>query len=143
LPVAFVKDRSYKSTSRTPRQPIAHGAFHYREGFKLLDGKRLPGGLMNPRRQLRSRSHAAPPPARRDSYPSFANRRLASGSDISIQHKPWWRTSASAAVYATLVSPAAAAWRPRNPKRHVRGTFMIYQKKVSSRVDGDEDRSDS
>src|SRR5882724_5638108 len=50
MPVAFVKDRSVqKYVSDAQGNPIAHGAFSYREGFKLLDGKRLPGGLMKSR----------------------------------------------------------------------------------------------
>ncbi|HEY1535372.1 MAG TPA: L,D-transpeptidase, partial [Polyangiaceae bacterium] len=104
LPVAFVKDRSVqKYVSDAQGNPIAHGSFSYREGFKLLDGKRLPGGL------LKSRDGSFAPEATlrilpaRDSFPSFAtgDRKWV---DISIQHQTLVAYVGKRAVYATLVS---------------------------------------
>jgi hypothetical protein len=144
LPVAFVKDRSVqKYVSDAQGNPIAHGAFSYREGFKLLDGKRLPGGLM------KSHDGSFAPEATlrilpaRDSFPSFAtgDRKWV---DISIQHQTLVAYVGKRAVYATLVSTGRGGMGdPETQSATVRGTFMIYQKEVSSTMDGDEDRSDS
>src|SRR5450755_1775299 len=144
LPVAFVKDRSVqKYVSDAQGNPIARGAFSYREGFKLLDGKRLPGGL------VKSHDGSFAPEATlrilpaRDSFPSFAtgDRKWV---DISIQHQTLVAYVGKRAVYATLVSTGRGGMGdPETQSATVRGTFMIYQKEVSSTMDGDEDRSDS
>jgi hypothetical protein len=144
LPVAFVKDRSVqKYVSDAQGNPIARGSFTYREGFKLLDGKRLPGGLM------KSHDGSFAPEATlrilpaRDSFPSFAtgDRKWV---DISVQHQTLVAYIGKRAVYATLVSTGRGGMGdPETQSATVRGTFMIYQKEVSSTMDGDEDRSDS
>ncbi len=47
-------------------------------------------------------------------------------------------------VYVTLVSSGRSGMAdPEETDATARGTFMIYQKEVSSTMDGDEDRSDS
>src|SRR3954470_19005624 len=47
LPVAFVKDRSVpKYVSDGAGNPIGRGSFAYREGLKILNGKRRTGGLL-------------------------------------------------------------------------------------------------
>ena len=159
LPVAFVKDRSVqKYTSDVRGNPVAQGAFGYREGLKLLGSKRETGGL----RKTRDGSFAPElslrilPP--RDSLPSFAtgDRKWI---DISIRQQTLVAYVGTRPVYATLVSTgrggmgtisAASSVLSTADEREleaesatVRGTFMIYQKEVSSTMDGDEDRSDS
>src|SRR4051812_5641329 len=73
LPVAFVKDRSVpKYGADALGNPIGRGSYAFREGVKLLDGKRRSGGLLAtrdggfaPEASLR----ILPP---RESLPSFA-----------------------------------------------------------------------
>ncbi len=158
LPVAFVKDRQVpKYGVDSVGNPVGRGAFAYREGVKLVDRKRQKGGL------LRTRDGFAPadslrilPP--RDSLPSFAtgDRKWI---DISIRQQTLVAYSGTRPVYATLISSgrggmgtvsgnsnvlsAADEKELEDESATVRGTFMIYQKEVSSTMDGDEDRSDS
>jgi len=154
-----VKDRSVqKYTSDARGNPVAQGAFGYREGLKLQSSKRETGGL----RKTRDGSFAPElslrilPP--RDSLPSFAtgDRKWI---DISIRQQTLVAYVGTRPVYATLVSTgrggmgtisAASSVLSTADEREleaesatVRGTFMIYQKEVSSTMDGDEDRSDS
>ena len=159
LPVAFVKDRQVpKYGPDAAGNPVGRGAFGYREGLKLLDGKRLKGGLM----QTRDGSFAPESSLRilpvRDSLPSFAtgDRKWI---DISIRQQTLVAYVGTRAVYATLISSgrggmgtistssselsAADEKELEAESATVRGTFMIYQKEVSSTMDGDEDRSDS
>jgi len=144
LPVAFVKDRSVpKYGSDAAGNPIGHGSYAYREGLKLLDGKRRTGGLL----QMRDGTFAPEANLRilpaRDSYPSFAtgDRKWI---DISIRQQTLVAYVGKRPVYATLVSTGRAGMGdPETTLSTVRGTFMIYQKEVSSTMDGDDDRSDS
>jgi lipoprotein-anchoring transpeptidase ErfK/SrfK len=87
----------------------------------------------------------------RDSFPSFAtgDRKWV---DISIREQSLVAYIGKRPVYATLVSTGRGAMGPSGPysddameksSSTVRGTFMIYQKEVSSTMDGDEDQSDS
>ena len=159
LPVAFVKDRSVpKYGSDALGNPIGRGSFGYREGVKLVDGKRQKGGL------LATRDGGFAPAASlrilpaRESLPSFAtgDRKWI---DISIRQQTLVAYSGTRPVYATLISSgrggmgtvsgssnvlsAADEKELEDESATVRGTFMIYQKEVSSTMDGDEDRSDS
>lgn len=144
LPVAFVKDRSApKYGPDAHGNPVGRGSFGYREGLKLATGKRMVGGLM----QLRDGTFASEASLRilpaRDSFPSFAtgDRKWV---DISIQHQTLVAYVGKRPVYATLVSTGRGGMGdPETQSATVRGTFMIYQKEVSSTMDGDEDRSDS
>ena len=145
LPVAFVKDRSVpKYVSDAQGNPVGHGGvFGYREGLKLLNGKRRSGGLF----ETRDGSFAPVASLRvlpaRASYPSFAtgDRKWV---DISIREQTLVAYVGTRPVYATLVSTGRAGMGdPETTLSTVRGTFMIYQKEVSSTMDGDEDRSDS
>jgi hypothetical protein len=144
LPVAFVKDRSVpKYGPDANGNPISRGSFGYREGLKLATSKRLVGGLM----RLRDGGFAPEASLRilppRDSFPSFAtgDRKWV---DISIQHQTLVAYVGKRPVYATLVSTGRGGMGdPETQNATVRGTFMIYQKEVSSTMDGDEDRSDS
>jgi hypothetical protein len=144
LPVAFVKDRQVPKYGPGPQGlPVGSGSFGYREGLKLLDGKRQTGGLL----QTRDGSFAPEASLRilpaRDSFPSFAtgDRKWI---DISIRQQTLVAYVGTRAVYATLVSTGRGGMGdPETQNATVRGTFMIYQKEVSSTMDGDEDRSDS
>jgi L,D-transpeptidase-like protein len=144
LPVAFVKDRSVpKYGSDAAGNPLARGSFAYREGLKILNGKRRTGGLL----EMRDGTFAPDASLRilpaRDSYPSFAtgDRKWL---DISIRQQSLVAYVGKRPVYATLVSTGRAGMGdPETTLSTVRGTFMIYQKEVSSTMDGDEDKSDS
>ena len=144
LPVAFVKDRSVpKYGPDAAGNPVGRGSFAYREGLKLLNGKRRTGGLL----ELRDGTFAPEASLRilpaRDSYPSFAtgDRKWI---DISIRQQTLVAYVGKRPVYATLVSTGRAGMGdPETTQSTVRGTFMIYQKEVSSTMDGDEDKSDS
>ena len=159
LPVAFVKDRQVpKYGADALGNPLGRGVFGYREGVKLLDDKRVKGGL------FRTRDGGFAPAASlrilqpRASLPSFAtgDRKWI---DISIRQQTLVAYSGTRPVYATLVSSGrggmgtvagssnslsvAEEKELEDESATVRGTFMIYQKEVSSTMDGDEDRSDS
>lgn len=159
LPVAFVKDRQVPKYGPGPQGiPVGKGAFAYREGVKLLDGKRHTGGLF----ELRNGDFAPEASLRilpaRTNFPSFAtgDRKWI---DISIQRQTLVAYVGTRPVYATLISSGrggmgtvpASKTVLSNEDEHdledqnatVRGTFMIYQKEVSSTMDGAEDRSDS
>ena len=144
LPVAFIKDRSVpKYGPDAQGNPVGRGAFTYREGLKILNGKRRTGGLI----EMRDGSFAPEASLRtlpsRDSYPSFAtgDRKWV---DVSIRQQTLVAYVGKRPVYATLVSTGRGGMGdPETTNSTVRGTFMIYQKEVSSTMDGDEDRSDS
>ncbi|HEY2409572.1 MAG TPA: L,D-transpeptidase [Polyangiaceae bacterium] len=151
LPVAFVKDHyADHYTLDAHGQPQPKGSFGYREGMKL-SGQKKPGGFL----ELRDGSWAAQISLRvlkvRDSFPSFAtgDRKWV---DISIREQSLVAYVGRRAVYATLVSTGRGGLGPHGDapdseferlQATVRGTFMIYQKDVSSTMDGDEDQSDS
>lgn len=151
LPVAFVKDRSVpKYGADAEGRPIGRGAYAFREGVKLT-GERRVGGFM----KTRDGGYAPESSLRilpvRDSFPSFAtgDRKWV---DISIREQSLVAYIGKRAVYATLVSTGRGGMGPSGPysdaqmektSSTVRGTFMIYQKEVSSTMDGDEDQSDS
>jgi hypothetical protein len=78
----------------------------------------------------------------RTSFPSFAtgDRKWI---DISINQQALVAYSGKKPVYATLVSTGRSGLAdPEKTDATARGTFMIYQKDVSSTMDGEEDRSD-
>jgi lipoprotein-anchoring transpeptidase ErfK/SrfK len=151
LPVGFVKDHyAPKYAADAQGNPIGHGAYGYREGIKLT-GARKAGGFM----ETRDGGFAPEVSLRilrpRDSYPSFAtgDRKWV---DISIREQSLVAYIGKRPVYATLVSTGRGGMGPSGPysdaameksSSTVRGTFMIYQKEVSSTMDGDEDQSDS
>ncbi len=151
LPVAFVKDRSVpKYGADAEGRPIGRGSYGFREGVKLT-GERRVGGFM----KTRDGGYAPEASLRilpaRESFPSFAtgDRKWV---DISIREQSLVAYIGKRAVYATLVSTGRGGMGPSGPysdaqmektSSTVRGTFMIYQKEVSSTMDGDEDQSDS
>jgi lipoprotein-anchoring transpeptidase ErfK/SrfK len=79
----------------------------------------------------------------RDGFPSVAH-----GSrkwiDVSIKDQTLVAYVGQNAVFATLVSTGRGEMGdPERDQATVRGTFMIYEKSVSSTMDGDQDRADS
>jgi len=143
LPVGFVKDHNVpKYGADAQGLPIPHGSFDFREGVKMT-GKHRNGGFA----ELRDGGYAPEASLRvlpvRTSFPSFAtgDRKWV---DISIREQSLVAYVGTRAVYATLVSTGRGGMGdPEKTLSTVRGTFMIYQKEVSSTMDGDEDRSDS
>jgi lipoprotein-anchoring transpeptidase ErfK/SrfK len=151
LPVGFVKDRyAPKYAADAQGRPVGSGSYTYREGVKLT-GKRHTGGFMETRDGGFAPEISLRILPARDSFPSFAtgDRKWV---DISIREQSLVAYIGTRPVYATLVSSGRGGMGPNGPYSEaemertsstVRGTFMIYQKEVSSTMDGDEDRSDS
>jgi L,D-transpeptidase catalytic domain len=144
LPVAFVKDRQVPKYGPGPQGiPVGIGSFGFREALKLVDGKRQRGGLLETRDGKFAPEMSLRILPARSSYPSFAtgDRKWL---DISIREQTLVAYVGTRPVYATLVSTGRGGMGdPEKVLATVRGTFMIYQKEVSSTMDGDEDRSDS
>ncbi len=144
LPVAFVKDRQVPEYGSGPQgMPVGIGSFAFRQGLKLRDGKRRTGGLLETRDGVFAPEASLRILPARDSYPSFAtgDRKWL---DISIRQQTLVAYVGMRPVYATLVSTGRGGMGdPEKVLATVRGTFMIYQKEVSSTMDGDDDRSDS
>jgi hypothetical protein len=79
----------------------------------------------------------------RTSFPSFAvgDRKWI---DVSIRDQVLVAYEGTRAVFATLVSTGRGELGdPDRDQATIRGTFMIFDKSVSSTMDGEEDRSDS
>jgi hypothetical protein len=143
LPVGFVKEHyALKYAANAQGEPVGTGSYGYREGIKLT-GERRASGLMVTRDGGFAPEVSLRILPARDSFPSFAtgDRKWV---DISIRAQSLVAYVGTRAVYATLVSTGRAGMGdPETTLSTVRGTFMIYQKEVSSTMDGDEDRSDS
>jgi hypothetical protein len=144
LPVAFVENAPVPryELDATSGQLRGSGSFTRRQGIKLT-GKRHPNGGSW---EARDASWVAPAGLRilmpRESFPSFAtgDRKWI---DISINRQSLVAYTGQIPVYATLVSTGRGGLGdPEKVDATVRGTFMIYQKDVSSTMDGSEDRSD-
>lgn len=113
-----------------------------KRGF-VLTGREEPGGFL----ETVEGSYLAGSSLRRveprDSFPSFATG-TRKWIDVSIVDQVLVAYEGRTPVFATLVSTGRGEMG--NPELHqatVRGTFMIYEKSVSSTMDGDEDRADS
>lgn len=83
----------------------------------------------------------------RDSFPSVATGRR-KWIDISIRDQTLVAYEGRTPVYVALVSAGRGGLGDEgdsNPEgeRTVRGTFMIHEKSISSRMDGEDDRADS
>lgn len=116
----------------------ANGSFGYREALKLT-GKSKPGGML----EVVGGAWVAESVLRlvkpRQSFPSVAtgDRKWI---DISIKDQTLVAYVGRRPVYVTLVSSGRGGLGdPETQQATVRGTFMIYQKDVSSTMDGDED----
>lgn len=139
LPVGFVEPRyaqKYKVAANGEFHPS--GVFTYREALKLT-GQTRPGGMVEahggawaPEATLRL---ARP----RTSFPSVAtgDRKWV---DISIKEQTLVAYVGRRPVYATLISSGRGGLGdPETEQATARGTFMIYQKDVSSTMDGEDD----
>jgi len=144
LPVGFVEPPfAQRYELRSDGQFAPTTTLRRREGIKLT-GVTRPGGMM----EARDGSWAVEATLRlirpRTSFPSFAtgDRKWI---DISIREQSLVAYVGQRPVYVTLVSSGRGglADPEKVEEATVRGTFMIFQKDVSSTMDGDEDRSDS
>lgn len=145
LPVAFMDSHSgvrYRLDEATG-QLRADGSIAHREAIKLTGRKRATSGTFL---EARDGSWISPQGMRllapREVYPSFAtgDRKWI---DVSINQQSLVAYTGRKPVYATLVSTGRGGLGdPEKVDATVRGTFMIYQKDVSSTMDGAEDRSD-
>lgn len=139
LPVGFVEPRYAQKYELGRRDELtANGSFGYREALKLT-GQRRPGGMV----EAQGGAWAAETVLRwvrpRTSFPSVAtgDRKWI---DISIKDQTLVAYIGRRAVYATLVSTGRGGLGdPETEQATVRGTFMIYQKDVSSTMDGEDD----
>jgi lipoprotein-anchoring transpeptidase ErfK/SrfK len=143
LPVGFVKERyaqKYKADEAGTRQPA--GSYGFREGVKL-NGKHS-GSVLETRDGHAVAESVLRIVPKREAFPSFAtgDRKWV---DISIRDQSLVAYVGTRPVYVTLVSTGRGGMADpeKVEEATVRGTFMIYQKEVSSTMDGDEDRSDS
>lgn len=79
----------------------------------------------------------------RESFPSFATGER-KWLDISIKQQSLVAYVGKKPVYATLISSGRGGLGdPEETQATPRGTFMIYQKELTSTMDGDEDEGDS
>jgi hypothetical protein len=122
---------------RYPKSPLGR-----REPVKLT-GNKAPGGVLETREGEWVAQNALRIIPRRTSFPSFAtgDRKWV---DVSIKQQALVAYVGKRPVYVTLVSSGRSGMAdPAETDATVRGTFMIYEKEVSSTMDGDEDRADS
>lgn len=147
LPVAFhVKGanqlwRRTESGHFVPEQQLVT-----RRGFALT-GERAPGNMIETTTGLWLNASTVRVIGPRDSFPSVATGRR-KWIDVSIRDQALVAYEGRQPVFATLISAGRGGIGKQgesNPdgERTVRGTFMIYEKSVSSTMDGDEDRADS
>jgi L,D-transpeptidase catalytic domain len=143
LPVGFSMPRyAQRYTLHADRQVYPSSALGYREAVALT-GQRRAGGLLEARDGSFVPASAVRVIPVRTSFPSFAtgDRKWV---DVSIKDQSLVAYVGRRPVYVTLVSTGRDGLRdPETTSSTVRGTFMIYQKDVSSTMDGDEDRADS
>ena len=143
LPVAFSNARYGQRYVRTEQGQFKAGPpLGDREAVKLT-GQSKPGGFLETRDGTwvaEATLRIVPP---RDSFPSFAtgDRKWI---DISIKQQTLVAYSGRTPVYAALISSGRGGLGdPNETEATPRGTFMVYQKDVSSTMDGDEDEGDS
>ncbi len=143
LPVGFVYPYPTLRYDKLENGQLAAASeLGIRAGVKL-SGERRTGGMVEARDgSWVTEAHLRVIP-RRTSFPSFAtgDRKWV---DVSIKEQSLVAYVGRKAVYATLVSSGRSGMAdPEKTDATVRGTFMIYQKEVTSTMDGEEDRADS
>ncbi len=144
LPVGFVEPPFAQRYELNVNQQFAPTTtLRRREGVKLT-GTTRPGGMWEARDQSWVAEGALRIIPARTTFPSFAtgDRKWI---DISIREQSLVAYVGQRPVYVTLVSTGRGGLADPNEVEEatVRGTFMIYQKDVSSTMDGDEDQADS
>ncbi|HEX6276805.1 MAG TPA: L,D-transpeptidase [Polyangiaceae bacterium] len=142
LPVGFSMPRGAERWERVGNQSVPKGTLGWREAV-LLSGNERPGALLEARDGTLVSKPTTRVVPKRTSFPSFAtgDRKWI---DVSVNDQTLVAYVGRRPVYATLVSTGRSGMAdPEETDATVRGTFMIYQKEVSSTMDGAEDKSDS
>lgn len=142
LPVGFARGPVQRYSATSGGAPLPGSTIGFREPV-LLTGKKLPGGMLEVTDGTYLAESAVRVIPKRTSFPSFAtgDRKWV---DVSIKEQSLVAYVGRRPVYVTLVSTGRSGLMdPEKTDATVRGSFMIYQKDVSSTMDGDEDRSDS
>jgi hypothetical protein len=142
LPVAFARSPVNRYSPTSGGAPLPGSTIGFREPV-LLTGKKLPRGMLEVSDGTFVAESAMRVIPRRTSFPSFAtgDRKWV---DVSVKEQSLVAYVGRKPVYVTLVSTGRSGLMdPEETDATVRGSFMIYQKDVSSTMDGDEDRSDS
>jgi hypothetical protein len=142
LPVGFSMPRGAERYVKVGGQTLPKGSLGWRE-VVLLTGKEFPGAVL----EAKDGTFISKPTTRvvpkRTSFPSFAtgDRKWI---DVSVKDQTLVAYVGRRPVYVTLVSTGRSGMAdPEKTDATVRGSFMIYQKEVSSTMDGPEDKSDS
>jgi hypothetical protein len=139
LPVGFVEPRYAQKYQLSERGEITpKSSFGYREGLKLT-GQTRPGGMVEAQGGVWAAEATLRLVRPRTSFPSVAtgDRKWI---DVSIKEQTLVAYVGRRAVYATLVSTGRGGLGdPETEQATVRGSFMIYQKDVSSTMDGEDD----
>ncbi len=142
LPVGFSMPRGAERYKLEGNRTVPAGTLGWREPV-LLTGNERPGAVL----EAKDGSFVSKPTTRivqkRTSFPSFAtgDRKWI---DISVKDQTLVAYVGRRPVYVTLVSTGRSGLAdPEKTDATVRGSFMIYQKEVSSTMDGAEDRADS
>lgn len=139
LPVGIVEPRYAQKYALSPSGELrADGSFAYREALKLT-GKTRPGGMLEAVGGAWVAESVLRMVKPRTSFPSVAtgDRKWI---DISIKEQTLIAYVGKRPTYVTLVSSGRGGLGdPETEQATVRGTFMVYQKDVSSTMDGDED----
>jgi lipoprotein-anchoring transpeptidase ErfK/SrfK len=142
LPVGFARSPAHRYTGPSGNQLLPGATIGFREPV-VLTGKRLPGAVLEAADGTFLAESALRVIPKRTSFPSFAtgDRKWV---DVSVKEQSLTAYVGRRPVYVTLVSTGRSGLMdPEKTDATVRGSFMIYQKDVSSTMDGDEDRSDS
>jgi hypothetical protein len=142
LPVGFAMGGGQRYALHADGHLYPSESLGRREPVKLT-GERRPNAVVESRDGSWVPASMLRMVERRTSFPSFAtgDRKWV---DISIKQQSLVAYVGRRPVYVTLVSSGRSGMAdPEETDATVRGTFMIYQKEVSSTMDGDEDRSDS
>ena len=142
LPVGFAMSGGQRYHVAADHQLYPDKSLGRREPVTLT-GQKRPGGTLEARDGTWVPESVLRVIPRRTSFPSFAtgDRKWV---DVSIKQQALVAYVGKRPVYVTLVSTGRSGMAdPAETDATVRGTFMIYQKEVSSTMDGDEDRSDS
>jgi hypothetical protein len=142
LPVGFARSPAQRYGGASGGAPLPGATIGFREPV-LLTGKKLPGAVLEATDGTFVAESALRVIPKRTSFPSFAtgDRKWV---DVSIKEQSLVAYVGRRPVYVTLVSTGRSGLMdPEKTDATVRGSFMIYQKDVSSTMDGDEDRADS
>lgn len=147
LPVAFIVEGATTLWTRNERGMfVAAGEQRARRGY-FLTGGRAPGGMVETSEGVWLAAQSVRLIEPRSSYPSVATG-TRKWIDVSIGKQTLIAYEGQRPVFATLISTGRGGLGDEGEsdpqgEKTVRGTFMIYEKSVSSTMDGDEDRADS